>query len=487
MAGQNRTKVTTACLNCQKRKIKCSGTPPCGYCLKLDKPCVPGNPGKKRGPPPGHEVRRMVSYRPNDSSENNLNVIRPNAIYPGDGELLRTIQGSNPAGIYYNELAPILPLPIDCNSTRWSTFPTRPSSSLWTCLRTNDQANNITASSNYAGTSNHSNGISTAQSISHDNISSNSFPFQPHYGSTYSYPLSSSNSESRSSYQPNYDSTFYQPHHDSTMPHISSSSYDSRSPHNSHTQSYSSSSSSYQQPHSHSQSLYPHYQSSSSTSIPLQQPSPIIPQHPSLSSVPQCSSSIPVEQSSNSTATIERRSINSNTARSTDKGKVEDGEKSQKDYNPEFARILEMKLQEIQKLKKHSFNANDSVTYSDATTTKNDENVNVVDSNNSDSNDVEDSEDNDNNYEDDDSSIDSDNNNNSKTNNGGLNNKRKRLVVKSEDDDMEDEEGEQRIYKKMRPINTLRLKKSILQNKNNSNKNNNNNNNKRWIRRRIIN
>ncbi|CAJ0749503.1 10850_t:CDS:2, partial [Entrophospora sp. SA101] len=109
--------------------IKCSGTPPCGYCLKLDKPCVPGNPGKKRGPPPGHEVRRMVSYRPNDSS---------------DGELLRTIQGSNPAGIYYNELAPILPLPIDCNSTRWSTFPTRPSSSLWTCLRTNDQANNIT-------------------------------------------------------------------------------------------------------------------------------------------------------------------------------------------------------------------------------------------------------------------------------------------------------------------------------------------------------
>ncbi|CAJ0825268.1 21432_t:CDS:2 [Entrophospora sp. SA101] len=393
MAGQNRTKVTTACLNCQKRKIKCSGTPPCGYCLKLDKPCVPGNPGKKRGPPPGHEVRRMVSYRPNDSSENNLNVIRPNAIYPGDGELLRTIQGSNPAGIYYNELAPILPLPID------------------------------------------------SQSISHDNISSNSFPFQPHYGSTYSYPLSSSNSESRSSYQPNYDSTFYQPHHDSTMPHISSSSYDSRSPHNSHTQSYSSSSSSYQQPHSHSQSLYPHYQSSSSTSIPLQQPSPIIPQHPSLSSVPQLTnvetSSSPLSLSSVPAPILE-------IPIPQDQGKVEDGEKSQKDYNPEFARILEMKLQEIQKLKKHSFNANDSVTYSDATTTKNDENVNVVDS-------------------------------------------KKRLVVKSEDDDMEDEEGEQRIYKKMRPINTLRLKKSILQNKNNSNKNNNNNNNKRWIRRRIIN
>nr|CAG8493328.1 2950_t:CDS:2 [Entrophospora candida] len=318
----------------------------------------------------------MVSYRPNDSSDNNLNVIRPNAIYPGDGELLRTIQGSNPAGIYYNELAPILPLPIDCNSTRWSTFPTsfynepssRPSSSLWTCLRTNDQANNITASSNYAGTSNHSNGISTAQSISHDNISSNSFPFQPHYGSTYSYPLSSSNSESSEA----------------------------------------------------------------------------------------------------------------------DKGKVEDGEKSQKDYDPEFARILEMKLQELQKLKKHSLNANDSVTYSDATTTKNDENVNVVDNNcgsgskdddderelpnkfNSDSNDVKDSEDNDNNC----------NNNNINI---------RRPVVKSEDDDVEDEEGEQRIYKKMRPINTLRLKKSILQNKNNSNKNNNNNNNKRWIRRRIIN
>src|SRR5436853_6601297 len=58
-----RLKVTTACQNCQRRKIKCSGETPCKYCSKVDKKCEPGKPGKKRGPPPGQEVIRSRTSR----------------------------------------------------------------------------------------------------------------------------------------------------------------------------------------------------------------------------------------------------------------------------------------------------------------------------------------------------------------------------------------------------------------------------------------
>src|SRR5581483_5494625 len=58
-----RLKVTTACQNCQRRKIKCSGEVPCKYCSKVDKKCEPGKPGKKRGPPPGQEVIRNRGTR----------------------------------------------------------------------------------------------------------------------------------------------------------------------------------------------------------------------------------------------------------------------------------------------------------------------------------------------------------------------------------------------------------------------------------------
>ncbi|CAG8496783.1 1887_t:CDS:2 [Funneliformis mosseae] len=61
--GNSRLKVTTACQNCQRRKIKCSGEIPCTYCLKVERPCEPGKPGKKRGPPPGQEVIRSRSSR----------------------------------------------------------------------------------------------------------------------------------------------------------------------------------------------------------------------------------------------------------------------------------------------------------------------------------------------------------------------------------------------------------------------------------------
>ncbi|CAG8485061.1 12526_t:CDS:2 [Acaulospora morrowiae] len=61
--GLYRLKVTTACQNCQRRKIKCSGEIPCTYCRKLDRQCEPGKPGKKRGPPPGQEIIRSRTSR----------------------------------------------------------------------------------------------------------------------------------------------------------------------------------------------------------------------------------------------------------------------------------------------------------------------------------------------------------------------------------------------------------------------------------------
>ncbi|CAG8460627.1 18951_t:CDS:10 [Dentiscutata erythropus] len=58
-----RRNVTTACQNCQRRRIKCSGGTPCTYCLKLDRECQPGKPGKKRGRPSGEEIIRSRNSR----------------------------------------------------------------------------------------------------------------------------------------------------------------------------------------------------------------------------------------------------------------------------------------------------------------------------------------------------------------------------------------------------------------------------------------
>ncbi|RIA79695.1 hypothetical protein C1645_882552, partial [Glomus cerebriforme] len=68
MTNNNRHKVTTACQNCQRSKIKCSGEIPCRRCSKLDKKCKPGKPGRKRGPPIGRSRNfRMESvYNNND-------------------------------------------------------------------------------------------------------------------------------------------------------------------------------------------------------------------------------------------------------------------------------------------------------------------------------------------------------------------------------------------------------------------------------------
>ncbi|RHZ49473.1 hypothetical protein Glove_520g16 [Diversispora epigaea] len=84
-----RLKVTTACQNCQKRKIKCSGETPCSYCIKLEKDCKPGKPGKKRGPPPGQEIIRSRTSRIES-------VINDAAIDPNVREQLRNVEGIEP-------------------------------------------------------------------------------------------------------------------------------------------------------------------------------------------------------------------------------------------------------------------------------------------------------------------------------------------------------------------------------------------------------
>ncbi|RIA86575.1 hypothetical protein C1645_327502 [Glomus cerebriforme] len=47
-----RSKVTTACTNCQNRKIKCSGIRPCNNCVKYNKhdECKFMSPNQRRGP-----------------------------------------------------------------------------------------------------------------------------------------------------------------------------------------------------------------------------------------------------------------------------------------------------------------------------------------------------------------------------------------------------------------------------------------------------
>ncbi|KAF0503995.1 gpi mannosyltransferase 2 [Gigaspora margarita] len=87
-----RLKVTTACQNCQRRKIKCSGEIPCTYCVKLDRECQPGKPGKKRGPPPGQEIIRSRNSRLES-------IINDAARDPKKREALMNVEGIERHGI----------------------------------------------------------------------------------------------------------------------------------------------------------------------------------------------------------------------------------------------------------------------------------------------------------------------------------------------------------------------------------------------------
>ncbi|CAG8787546.1 10172_t:CDS:1, partial [Cetraspora pellucida] len=88
-ASVYRLKVTTACQNCQRRKIKCSGEIPCTYCVKLERECQPGKPGKKRGPPPGQEIIRSRNSR--------LESIISDAVRdPKKREALMNVEGIEP-------------------------------------------------------------------------------------------------------------------------------------------------------------------------------------------------------------------------------------------------------------------------------------------------------------------------------------------------------------------------------------------------------
>ncbi|KAI8985793.1 hypothetical protein BDB01DRAFT_786328 [Pilobolus umbonatus] len=49
-----RVKVTLACSNCRKKKVKCDGIQPtCSRCASIGKDCQYSDPPKKRGPPKG--------------------------------------------------------------------------------------------------------------------------------------------------------------------------------------------------------------------------------------------------------------------------------------------------------------------------------------------------------------------------------------------------------------------------------------------------
>ncbi|CAG8843495.1 36739_t:CDS:2, partial [Racocetra persica] len=62
---------------------------PCTYCVKLERECQPGKPGKKRGPPPGQEIIRSRTSR--------LESIISDAVKdPKKREALMNVEGIEP-------------------------------------------------------------------------------------------------------------------------------------------------------------------------------------------------------------------------------------------------------------------------------------------------------------------------------------------------------------------------------------------------------
>ena len=47
-----RNNITSACISCQQKKIKCTEERPCEQCLKRNIVCEPSDKKKKRGPVP---------------------------------------------------------------------------------------------------------------------------------------------------------------------------------------------------------------------------------------------------------------------------------------------------------------------------------------------------------------------------------------------------------------------------------------------------
>ncbi|RIA90520.1 hypothetical protein C1645_151247 [Glomus cerebriforme] len=106
-----RLKVTTACQNCQRRKIKCSGEIPCRYCSKVDKKCEPGKPGKKRGPPPGQEVIRSRNSRMESVYNNKDPQVQEelrNLNYDKNTSFSGASSTSNSSNSYQSNLYPVM-------------------------------------------------------------------------------------------------------------------------------------------------------------------------------------------------------------------------------------------------------------------------------------------------------------------------------------------------------------------------------------------
>ncbi|KAI8981687.1 hypothetical protein BDF20DRAFT_818191, partial [Mycotypha africana] len=51
LGGSKRVKISRACDECRKRKVKCDGAQPCGRCKKSNTECVFAKLPPKKGPP----------------------------------------------------------------------------------------------------------------------------------------------------------------------------------------------------------------------------------------------------------------------------------------------------------------------------------------------------------------------------------------------------------------------------------------------------
>ena len=57
IATPTRQKVTTACIGCQARRIRCTGVAPCDGCKRQNRVCKFMEPTKKRGPQKDYKQR----------------------------------------------------------------------------------------------------------------------------------------------------------------------------------------------------------------------------------------------------------------------------------------------------------------------------------------------------------------------------------------------------------------------------------------------
>ncbi|RIB00767.1 hypothetical protein C2G38_1107717 [Gigaspora rosea] len=111
-----RTKVTTACQNCQTKKIKCSGPPECTKCQEKNLACNFITERKKRGPAPKTKRdvieslatrRAKIGYRPSSFSQKSYanmdNIIEFNLMEHLCINHISELENRRTSHVYYNE------------------------------------------------------------------------------------------------------------------------------------------------------------------------------------------------------------------------------------------------------------------------------------------------------------------------------------------------------------------------------------------------